>query len=752
MGTPAANGSLAPLLPIRIFLSSPGDLARSRPGDLPSIRNTVKGLVEEFNRSPHYEDRYKFILYSWEDRVPPIGGQPLQRSVDQYNLLPDAADIFVCLFWKRFGSPTLGLPPDPDTGEPYPSGTVYELLTAYRSALAGHGPVLLCYHWTAPAEDSTFQTAEQEAALDRFLARFQAGGDLSSTAFAPYSFAAPADLLTHLREHLIQVVEKDLAERLTARLRQLQAYPRSRALLLPHNLPADYVERTESLNDLRRLVLGSQQRVGVVAVQGLGGLGKTILARALCFDPATQSTLPDGVLWAKFGQQPNILGEQRAWIRALGGDTTAATSVREATALLRELLQDRAMLLVLDDVWQREAAEAFEVGGPRCRLLITTRNRLTAPGAQLLKLDVMHRAESVQLLHLAAGNTLDPAAVDEIATRLGDLPLALNLVGGQLREGISWGTIRRALDERHDVRYLGLEQGQVYAVIASSVDALPSEVADRFHELVIFPPDAPLDLQAVARLWAATAGADDGQAEWTLATLRTRALVQPGNTLHDLVRDYLALQWHRSPPLPERAHRLRDLHAHLAASFGTPEQWPDLPFEELYPWRRLVWHLAESKQIDAARRLVSDGRYLARKISLLGTEAVARDADLAAGSSADNDSDDGHAFQLLAAALRRSAHVLDRDTSQLENQLLGRLGHQLVLHDAPLATAALKLVWPTLAPAGSAELRLFFGHTHMVASCALSADGRLLATASGDNTARLWEVASGKEQLRLGLN
>jgi WD40 repeat protein len=62
-----------------------------------------------------------------------------------------------------------------------------------------------------------------------------------------------------------------------------------------------------------------------------------------------------------------------------------------------------------------------------------------------------------------------------------------------------------------------------------------------------------------------------------------------------------------------------------------------------------------------------------------------------------------------------------------------------------LSTSALRLVWPSLAPAGGAELRVLAGHNDWVTGCAFSPDGRLLATISYDDTARLWDVASGQE-------
>ena len=46
------------------------------------------------------------------------------------------------------------------------------------------------------------------------------------------------------------------------------------------------------------------------------------------------------------------------------------------------------------------------------------------------------------------------------------------------------------------------------------------------------------------------------------------------------------------------------------------------------------------------------------------------------------------------------------------------------------------------------ELRQFIGHTSAVYTAVFSPDGKHIATASADNTARLWDVQTGQELRR----
>src|SRR5215831_12238357 len=64
-------------------------------------------------------------------------------------------------------------------------------------------------------------------------------------------------------------------------------------------LPRNYVERQSALASLRDAVLVDDPgpSVPITALRGMGGVGKTILAQALCHDEAVQQAFPDGIVW-----------------------------------------------------------------------------------------------------------------------------------------------------------------------------------------------------------------------------------------------------------------------------------------------------------------------------------------------------------------------------------------------------------------------------------------------------------------------
>jgi hypothetical protein len=93
--------------------------------------------------------------------------------------------------------------------------------------------------------------------------------------------------------------------------------------------------------------------------------------------------------------------------RDLGGDGALDTE-HQGKARLKELLADKAVLLVLDDVWRRSDVDWFDVLGSRCRALITTRDNglLTSLGGVHHVVELLTDEEALDVLALAAPPSL----------------------------------------------------------------------------------------------------------------------------------------------------------------------------------------------------------------------------------------------------------------------------------------------------------------------------------------------------------
>ena len=88
-----------------------------------------------------------------------------------------------------------------------------------------------------------------------------------------------------------------------------------------------------------------------------------------------RKAFPEGTHWVTLSQSRNLLIQQGQLVRNLTGFEQALTTKQEGKDALREALEGRRILVILDDVWKVDNAEAFLVDVPLARLLITTRNR-----------------------------------------------------------------------------------------------------------------------------------------------------------------------------------------------------------------------------------------------------------------------------------------------------------------------------------------------------------------------------------------
>ncbi len=538
-----------------------------------------------------------------------------------------------------------------------------------------------------------------------------------------------------------------------------------RVPFMVEDLPVDYVPRPQEFDALTEKLLDQQREEPVAitaALRGAGGYGKTTMAKALCHDEHIQQAFDDGILWVTLGENPgNLGGKVEDLIYTLSHERPGFTDTVAAGSRLAELLADRDILLVVDDVWDTTHLKPFLQGGKRCARLVTTRNEDLLPtNHQSLVVDAMQPGEAVQLLsfglQLRAFTATEQHTLRSLVARLGEWALLLKLANAVLRDRVGRGEavahalvyLNKVLDKRgltaFDAANAQARDAAVSATLRVSFELLLEEQYARYQELAVFPEDVAIPLATLEKLWGATGGLDDIDTEelcrilYRHSLLLTFDLATRTIRLHDVIRSYL--QKAVGATLPT-------LHAHLLDAYALT-CWADLPDEEPYLWDHLAEHLVEASRIVELVATVKDLRYLARK-TLVRT-AYAAEADLAL---AEQWKPTDVPLRLLARNFVNIGHLLNRCSiyNDIAAVLSSRLVHLQELSDLCRAFEQ-EIPRPFLASwhllpdlPDLALIRTLLGHTRPVYGCAISPAGDYIVSASEDHTLKVWDTQTGEE-------
>ncbi|MEQ8999137.1 MAG: NB-ARC domain-containing protein [Coleofasciculus sp. B1-GNL1-01] len=402
-------------------------------------------------------------------------------------------------------------------------------------------------------------------------------------------------------------------------------------------LPPYFVERPETSQKLKQYLLSEKTaRIGtlvVYAIYGLGGIGKSTLAAALTYDPEIQDYFPDGVLWVTLGQQPDLLSHLSRWIQELGDYDFKPTTIDTASMHLQRLLYDKAVLLVVDDVWSLDHFEPFRFWGTKCRLLVTTRENLIIDAIRY-ELDVMTQEQSLTLLENSVGklSKTERQQAKDLAKTVGYLPLALELAAAQIANyQVSWAEL--LADLRQEIASLealdfpgaeGIESEAIkkrYSLLASfnlSLKRLSPDYLQKFAWLGVLPEDATITSAMIVTLWQL----NQGKAKKTLRDFQARALLFSGSPLADETSTYrLHDLWHdmarhlltrssavETDTIPGLGLTLPQAHATLLEHYRAKTEnnlWYTLP-DDGYIHAHLTWHLEKAGWIDELHKLLQE--------------------------------------------------------------------------------------------------------------------------------------------------
>ncbi|KAL3641797.1 hypothetical protein CASFOL_012612 [Castilleja foliolosa] len=307
------------------------------------------------------------------------------------------------------------------------------------------------------------------------------------------------------------------------------------------------------------LITADQQKLSVLPIVGMGGQGKTTLARKVFNCDKIKSHFGDNRVWVHVPRIFDVIVLLERILTSVKPESNVKHGNRDALLkILQKELGAKKYLLILDDVWNedREKWVDFErsllgisSATGNC-MMVTTRSENVASivgPLRVHKLKGLSKDDCWSIIKAKAFGEGDnypsefKAIGENVANKCGGSPLAANVVGGLL--------VGKSKDEWMSIEkdWLG-DDNPITKILRLSFDSLPlPSVKKCFAYCSIFPKGYQIEMEQLVELWMAEGFVQTLDGNRVCNVLLQSSLLQVlgrdkyGNVkycnMHDLVHD-----------------------------------------------------------------------------------------------------------------------------------------------------------------------------------------------------------------------
>ncbi|CAN1286690.1 Putative disease resistance protein RGA4 [Linum perenne] len=283
--------------------------------------------------------------------------------------------------------------------------------------------------------------------------------------------------------------------------------------------PTIVVGREDDKKNIIQLLLSSNfgAKLSVFPIVGIGGLGKTTLAQLVFDDYQVQAHFGIKV-WVHVSQSFDVKVILEKMLQSITRQSQTGLGLDVVRAQIRDVIEDKRFLVVLDDVWE-ETVESWEslgkyltVGAHGSKVLVTTRStRVAEVVSRALSVDTNTRIavpyqlegltlkESWNLLVNKAlnGRTPQNPLVERIGVKILEkcygVPLAVSSVSGILSSKNQETEWQRFLE--NDLGSIYGEENACVLTLKLSYNHLPPHMKRCFAYCKLFPKGHAFDVQ-----------------------------------------------------------------------------------------------------------------------------------------------------------------------------------------------------------------------------------------------------------------
>jgi tetratricopeptide (TPR) repeat protein len=373
-----------------------------------------------------------------------------------------------------------------------------------------------------------------------------------------------------------------------------ELYPPPRQWLppAPLSLFKPFIGREMELEYLRALIGDENSDITLitgkrkmVAIQGMGGIGKTYLARKLAME------LHDffaGVIWINFGPQVTDEASTQVLLSriasyAFGGFPLMGQLSPEVVAAWLEDTAPGRLLVIFDDVWHPRPLRLLSQALPTSAVcLVTTRsaNVVQAIEGRMVVLDRLSLSDGLALLEdrlhchndiryrdnlEALVKLLDGHALAlEIAAALIRKPSRTQAMLHSLQQDIGRGILDR-------LELFPSEDGSLERSLALSYEHMTPELRRHFRTLGVFAAEAPITTEAAAAVWSMESLDNVRKALFDLVNLALLTEIEDLTSTEPSYHQHSLLHGYAYALLVEMSELPSACHAH--AQYYTDMSW-----------------------------------------------------------------------------------------------------------------------------------------------------------------------------------
>ncbi|RWR76953.1 putative disease resistance protein [Cinnamomum micranthum f. kanehirae] len=323
----------------------------------------------------------------------------------------------------------------------------------------------------------------------------------------------------------------------------------------------------ESMTTLKEQLINEEARRCVISIVGMGGSGKTTLAKKVCRDVKDNFDCHAFIYLSQQYGIRDVLIRIIECVMSLSPGEKENSNEEYLSKKLRDHLSEKRYLVVIDDIWTMQAWDELKLflpdGLSKSRVMLTTRNKEVALHADNVinhhYIRLLNENESWELFHkkIFPKGVVCPLELMEtgkkILAKCHGLPLAIVVLGGLLsRRDMTFIAWSKVLDSV--TWHLAEDSNQCMEILALSYYDLPHYLKPCFLYLGLFPEDYEIKSKDLIRLWVAEGFIQqrgneimEDVAEDCLEELIGRSMIQVAHKrsngsvstcrIHDLLRD-----------------------------------------------------------------------------------------------------------------------------------------------------------------------------------------------------------------------